>query len=113
MKLVIVYGPPAVGKLTVAKELAARTGYKLFHNHLTVDVVASLFTFGTPVFWKQVRQMREFLFEAAAKNKVNLIFTFVYAAGEDDKIIRNYIRIIEKNGGEVCPVQLKSSIQEL
>lgn len=113
MKLVILYGPPAVGKLTVAKELAALTGYKLFHNHLTVDVVASLFTFGTSVFWEQVRHMREYLFEAAAKNNVNLIFTFVYAAGEDDEIIHNYINIVEKHGGEVCLIQLKASIEEL
>ena len=39
MKLVILYGPPGVGKLTVGRELAARTGFKLFHNHLTVDLV--------------------------------------------------------------------------
>lgn len=113
MKLVIIYGPPAVGKLTVAKELAALTGYKLFHNHLTVNLVESLFEFGTPVFWEQVCHIREYLFEAAAQNNVNLIFTFVYAAGEDDRIIRNYINIIEKRGGEVCLVQLKASIEEL
>ena len=34
MKHLFLYGAPAVGKLTVAKELADLTGYKLFHNHL-------------------------------------------------------------------------------
>ena len=34
MKLVFIYGPPAVGKLTVAKELAALTGFKVFHNQV-------------------------------------------------------------------------------
>jgi len=35
MKLVFIYGPPAVGKLTVANALAKVTGFKVFHNHLT------------------------------------------------------------------------------
>lgn len=43
MRLVLIYGPPAAGKLTVAKGLAHLTGYKFFHNHLTVDVVLSVF----------------------------------------------------------------------
>ena len=113
MKLVIIYGPPAIGKLTVAKELSALTDYKLFHNHLTVDLVASLFSFGTPAFWENLHYIREYLFEEAASNDVNLIFTYVYAAGEDDKIIHSYISIIEKHGGEVCLVQLKASLVEL
>lgn len=113
MKLVIIYGPPAVGKLTVAKELAALTGYKLFHNHLTVDLVESIFKFGTPLFWKKVRFLREYLFSEAAKNNINLIFTFVYAKGEDDEIVNKFIDIVESNGGEVCLVQLKTSVDEL
>ncbi len=37
--LVYLYGPPAVGKLTVATELQRLTGFRLFHNHLTVDAL--------------------------------------------------------------------------
>jgi shikimate kinase len=37
MPIVFIYGPPAAGKLTVAKELSAVTGYKLFDNHVTID----------------------------------------------------------------------------
>jgi replication-associated recombination protein RarA len=47
MNLIFLYGPPGVGKLTVAQELAGMTGYKLFHNHLTVDLVYAVFDFGT------------------------------------------------------------------
>ncbi|HIJ11483.1 TPA: hypothetical protein HA278_05490, partial [Candidatus Woesearchaeota archaeon] len=47
MIFVLIYGPMAVGKLTVAKELVKLTGYKLFHNHLTVDLVGSIFEWGT------------------------------------------------------------------
>jgi broad-specificity NMP kinase len=47
MRLIFLYGLPGVGKLTVARELAEFTGFKVFHNHLTVDLVGSVFDFGT------------------------------------------------------------------
>ena len=50
MRLVFLHGAPAVGKLTVARELAALTGFRLFHNHLTVDLASSLFSFGSEPF---------------------------------------------------------------
>ena len=42
MRLVVLYGPPGVGKLTVGTELSELTGFKLFHNHLTVNLVTSV-----------------------------------------------------------------------
>jgi predicted kinase len=44
-KLLLLYGRPAVGKLTVAREVAALTGGRLFHNHLTVNLALSVFEF--------------------------------------------------------------------
>lgn len=38
MEFVLLYGPPAIGKLTIAKELQKLKGYKLLHNHLVVDL---------------------------------------------------------------------------
>ena len=32
MHFVCVFGPPAVGKMTVGHELVRLTGFKLFHN---------------------------------------------------------------------------------
>lgn len=48
MKLVIIFGPHAVGKMTVGQELSKITGLKLFHNHMTIDLVANFFDFDTP-----------------------------------------------------------------
>jgi len=33
MHLVMLFGPPAAGKMTVGAEIARPTGYKLFHTH--------------------------------------------------------------------------------
>ena len=46
--IVVIFGPPAVGKMTVGREVARLTGYKLFHNHMTVEPVLEVFEFGSP-----------------------------------------------------------------
>ena len=43
MKLVILFGPHAVGKMTVGQALSRITGLKLFHNHMTIELLAPLF----------------------------------------------------------------------
>lgn len=50
MKLIFIYGAPATGKLTVGRELAAQTGYKLHHNHMAVDLGLALFNYDNPEF---------------------------------------------------------------
>lgn len=109
MKFLIMYGPPAVGKLTTAQELSKITGFKLFHNHLSVDIVKSLYEFGEPKFWVLVRTIRELLIKSAAEDKIDTIFTLVYDAGEDDELVKKYIKIVEDNGGEVLLVQLTTT----
>jgi len=114
MKLVFIYGPPAAGKLTVAKEVARLTGYKLFHNHMTVDLVSSILDRKSESFWKLVDLYRLEMFEAASKEGIDgLIFTFVYGAPDDNPFIKETIRRVEKHGGKVCFVQLYCEPSEL
>lgn len=75
--LIVLTGPPAVGKLTVGRALAARTGYRLFHNHLTVDLALSLFDFGSTGFATLRAAVWREAFETAFHEKVEgVIFTF-------------------------------------
>lgn len=50
MELIFIYGPAVVGKLTIGRELAKLTGFRLFHNHLTVDAIMAVFDFGRESF---------------------------------------------------------------
>jgi hypothetical protein len=106
VKLVFIYGPPAVGKLTVATELAKLTGFKLFDNHVSIDFVKSVFEYGTRQYWKLIEKYRLSMFKEAAKHGINTIFTFVYDKATDDPFVRKTIQTISKEGGSVCFVRL-------
>lgn len=108
MKLIILYGPPASGKYTIAKLLAEKTGYKLFHNHLTVDLLKSIFTFGTPEFIALSEKIRLDIFEEAARQNIpGIIFTFVYEKDTvDDNFIKKILEKVNKYGGEAKFVQI-------
>jgi len=75
--LVIIFGPPAVGKMGVGLELERLTGFRLFHNHMAVDPVLRLFLFESPAYCRLVGEFRRRIFEEyAASNAKGLIFCF-------------------------------------
>ena len=106
MKLILIYGPPAVGKLTVAEALAAQTGLKLFHNHMSVDLVTSIFERSSPAFSRLLLQIRSAVFEEAARAEIEgIIFTMVYSDGRVG-MIDHFGETIKRHGGELCLVHL-------
>jgi hypothetical protein len=77
MHLVFLHGPPASGKLTIARELGAITGFRVFHNHITVDALLSVFEFGSPPFIElRERIWLDVMAEAANTGLAGLVFTF-------------------------------------
>ncbi len=113
MKLIFLYGAPAVGKLTVARELARLTSFKVFHNHLSIDCIEPIFDFGTPSFFKLIELIRAETVAEAAREDVNLIYTFCYAKDFDDAHVAKIVESVEASGGEVCFVLLTCERSEL
>jgi hypothetical protein len=114
MKLIFLYGQPATGKLTVAKELAALTGYKLFHNHLAVDLLLSVFEFGSAPFVQLREEIWLSVFAAACESKIpGLIFTFAPETTVRSEFIPNVIQTLKKHGGELIFVELTCPLDEL
>ncbi len=76
MKLVIIFGPQAVGKMTVGQELEKITPLKLFHNHMTIELVSPFFSYGTSEGRRLVSLFRREIFEVVSKSDLyGLIFT--------------------------------------
>jgi hypothetical protein len=113
VRLFFLYGPPAVGKFTVAKKLSELTGFKLHHNHLSVDFVKSIFDFGTPTYEGLVDKYRRDILGTAAKEGVNTIFTFVYNKRTDDDFVYDVRKRVLLLNGTFCPVRLYCNRKEL
>jgi chloramphenicol 3-O-phosphotransferase len=114
VKLVFIYGKPAAGKLTVAEELSKITGYKLFHNHLVVDLLLSIFEFGSLPFVELREQIWLSVFAQACRSEVpGLIFTFNPETTVRASFVRETVDTITRSGGEVQFVELVCPLAEL
>ena len=113
MKLIFLHGLPGVGKLTVARELSTLTGFRVFHNHLTVDLVSSFFPFGSEPFVILREQVWLAAFSEAARNEVSFIFTFNPERTVREGFIQETIDVVEAAGGRVAFVELTCAVEEL
>ena len=104
---VLLYGPPAAGKLTVATELANRYELKVVDNHASVDPALRLFTFGEPGFGALVEELRVALIRAAARAGLDIVTTLVYGHPVDDEHVRKITEATTDLGGQVDYVQLR------
>ena len=114
MKFILLFGPQAVGKMTVGQELERLTGLKLFHNHMTIDLVHPYFGFSSET-WRLADLFRKEIFTSVAKsNSAGMIFTYVWAFDlqKDWDFVRQTRAIFENEGGEVYLVELEADVDE-
>ncbi|MGN6330355.1 MAG: hypothetical protein ACTHOD_01730 [Motilibacteraceae bacterium] len=76
MDLVFLHGGIASGKLTTARAHEREVGYPVFHNHLVVDTLTTVFPLGSPSFVELREEFWLSVFESAARDDRSLIFTF-------------------------------------
>ena len=114
MNLIFLYGLPATGKFTIGEELARLTGYKLFHNHLAVDPLLSIFDFGSKpfvelreTFWLSVIE------HAALAHIPGLIFTFVPEYTVRPQFIPNLVDVAARTNIDIHTVELTCPLPEL
>jgi hypothetical protein len=79
MHLVVIFGPPAVGKMTVGRALSRATGLPLFHNHMAIEPALAIFPFGSPAFTRIVGTLREQVFREVVQSDLpGLIYTCMW-----------------------------------
>ena len=77
MKLLLMIGNGAVGKMTVGQELAKITGLRLFHNHMMIEPVLEIFN---EFRGSTIQRLRQVIFEDFAKtDNYGMIFTYMWA----------------------------------
>jgi shikimate kinase len=103
---VLLYGPPAAGKLTVARMLAERYNMTLLDNHMTFDVALRVFDFGTQEFNELVESLRTVLLEATAAAGRDSVSTFVFGHEVDRPYVARVEATATRCGIDLCRVQL-------
>ena len=77
MKLVLLFGNGAVGKMTVGQELMKITDLRLFHNHMMIEPVLEIFN---EFRGSTIQRLRQVIFEEFAKTEhYGMIFTYMWA----------------------------------
>ena len=115
MNFVVIFGPPAVGKMTVGYELAKLTGMKVFHNHMTIDLILEFFPYGHEKFTTLVSEFRQRILEEIATSELpGAIFTYVWALDqpEDKEQIDSYSQIFKQKGADIYYVELEADLDE-
>jgi hypothetical protein len=91
-ELLVLFGPPAVGKMTVGRAICAASDFRLFHNHHTIEPLHEIFGQQSPAFRTLNGEFRRRVIEEAAANGIRLVFTTVWnLAGEGDA---DYLRTL-------------------
>lgn len=102
MKLVLIIGSGAVGKMTVGQELMKITALRLFHNHMMIEPVIEIFN---SFDGKVIARLREVVFEEFLKSdNAGMIFTYMWAF--DMPSDREYVMHVASKFDEVYCVEL-------
>lgn len=113
MRLLLIIGPPAVGKMTVGREIAARSDFRLFHNHHTIEPLVEVFGYGTAPFNLLNSEFRRRVIEEAARNSMDLIFTFVWNLGDptDTAYVEELVAPFDGAGNDVWVLELTADLE--
>lgn len=80
----VVFGPPAVGKMTVGRAVCQRSDFRLFLNHHTIEPLADVFGMNSAPFRTLTGEFRRRVVQEAAAANVALMLTLVWNLGGKD-----------------------------
>ena len=113
-QIVMLYGRPGVGKLTIAEYLTAETGYTLLHNHAVVDLATSLFAFGSPPFVSLREKMWHLAVEHVLRARSpGTIMTFAPEKTVTDGFIPSLQKRVAAGGGALHLIELRCAPPEI
>ena len=111
--LIIISGPQAVGKMTVAENLRDKIGYSLMVNHDSIEISDKIFKRGSEEQKELKSLIREDVFNLALKYDIDMIFTLVVAfdVKEETDYLNSLKNRFEASGGNFYFVELKADVE--
>lgn len=111
--LIVICGPQAVGKMTVAERLRDKLKYNMMMNHDSIELSDRIFGFATPAQREYNAYLRRKAFELAVKHGVDLIFTYVCAfeMREERDYLTGLKDLFEQSGGAFYFVELCADLE--
>lgn len=111
--LIIICGPQAVGKMTVAESLRDKLKYNMMMNHDSIEMSDKIFGFGTPAQREFNAIFREKAFELAVKHNVDLLFTYVCAfeVPAEKEYLKSLEDLFVLHGGDFYFVELSADLE--
>jgi hypothetical protein len=113
MTLLVIFGPPAVGKMTVGRSIADASDFRLFHNHHTIEPLLDVFDYGTPPFNRLLGEFRQRVLEEAAASGTNLVFTYVWDLDDQRDLaqVRRHVQPFVDEGRRIVFVELSAGLE--
>ena len=111
--LIVICGPQAVGKMTVAESLRDKLKYNMMMNHDSIEVSDRIFGFATPAQKEFNQAFRDKAFEIAVKHNIDLIFTCVCAfdVPQEREAITQLADLFVTGGGGFYFVELFADLE--
>jgi hypothetical protein len=110
--LLVLFGPPAVGKMTVGRAIADASDFRLFHNHHTIEPLLDVFDYGTPPFNRLLGEFRQRVLDEAAAHGTDVVFTIVWdlESEEDLAEFRRQLQPFLDAGRRIVFVELAAGL---
>jgi hypothetical protein len=112
-ELLVILGPPAVGKMTVGRAVCAGSDFRLFHNHHMIEPLREVFDFGTPQFQTLCHEFRVRVMEEAAASGTRLVFTVTLRVDDAEHVaaLASWVKPFASAGLPVSFVQLSADLE--
>lgn len=118
--VIFIYGFPATGKLTIAEEIAKITGYRVFHNHMIIDLMDQLFESGN-IDKQKIREWLHLkLIEKLTKTGHGFIYTHAYSSSytsktglKDSIFLKKVEKTVKNASGKFYPIFITCSDKKI
>lgn len=112
-QLLIIFGPPAVGKMTVGRILADQLSYKLYYDEQVTELVEKYLSSADVGYWPLISKIRQSIFEGIAQSYLpGFVFTYIWDldAESDKEYVENIISYFKEKLWKIKFVELEAKL---